>query len=681
MKKQLTTLLLLCPIMSFAEQTLDPVVVTATRYELSNLETPAAITKITLPEIGLKFTPTESLNRVVGLSITDTNATDIRLTTRGFGSRTPFATRGVQIYRDGLPITFADATGLTSIVDMNVISNIEVLKGPFSSMYGSSSSGVVQFFTEVPSKESEISGGTLFGSFNTQQNNIKYSGISGNVKYLLNQSNYTSDGYRDFSKIKRDQSTGKLWFDINDYTQIEIGVNSYRQNNQDYGNGNGGITLSQFRTNPYSVDASVYNINSWKSIDQQDANLKVTHLINKDNSLVFAVYGGNRNQEQLSPTTESNTLLRTSSGLLKTSREFWGTEIRLDHSGIVVNKKYNVSFGLTAQSQTDSVTNGKWMVSGVQLNGNTLTRSVNQNALTMGQFVQGRLSVSDTVDLHAGVRRTTMGMDFIDHLTDIANGGNNSGSVNYNSSSPSIGIVWKATPNTSVYSSYAKGLELPTFNETQFASAISTTTPNTTLRPSKSDNFEIGAKSYVTTNTYVTTSIFQSKTNNEIVITQNAPGFKIYGNLGSTTRQGIEFSIDSKLPLGFGFYNAFSYTEATFDDTGKTLPAVPKTLAFTELSWTYAPKNFRASIEAVHAGKVYGEVDNSISDDGYTIFNLKTTLKQKYNKLTVTEYFAVNNINDTVYVANLRTAAQYGRYYESGVKRNVMLGVMASYAF
>jgi iron complex outermembrane receptor protein len=179
----------------------------------------------------------------------------------------------------------------------------------------------------------------------------------------------------------------------------------------------------------------------------------------------------------------------------------------------------------------------------------------------------------------------------------------------------------------------------------------------------------------------MTASVFQAKTNDEIVITTNVPGYKIYSNLGNTTRQGVEFDINSKLPYGFGVYTSLSYVEAKFDDTQKYLPAVPNTLMFSEFSWTNKPENFKIAVEAVHSGKLYGEVDNSISSDGYTIYNLKVTAKQNVNKLTFTEYVAVNNLENKVYVANLRTAAQYGRYYESGVARNTVIGINVSYAF
>lgn len=680
--KKLLSLAMTLPLLVNAQniEYLDPVVVTATRYELSNLQTPASISQLDVSGIGLKFTPAESLNRVAGLSVTDFISTDIKFTTRGFGSRSGYASRGVQIYRDGLPVTSADGIGQTSLIDMTTIDSIEVMKGPFSSMYGTSSSGIIQFFTKIPTKD-EVSVGYVHGDFNTTQKNVTYSGISNNIKYMFNQTDFVTDGYRDFSKLNRDQSTGKMWINTSEYNSIELGANMYRQTNQDYGNGNGGLTADQFATDPYSVDKSVYNINGWKTVEQQDANLKITNKLFGNDLLMFAVYGGNRNQEQLSPTTESNTLARTSTGLLKTARQFWGSELRIDHTGIVLNKNYDVSVGISAQSQTDLVTNARWMVSGVQNDGNTLTRALNQDALIVGQYVQGRLELTDKLDVHAGIRKSTMDMQFKDRLTTAANGGDNSGDLKYDGVTPSVGIVWKATPTTSFFTSYAKGMELPTYRETQFSTAVATTTPNTTLRPSKSDNYEIGVKSYITPKTYMTASLFQAKTNDEIIITTNVPGYNIFSNLGSTTRQGVEFDINSKLPYGFGMYTAISYVEAKFDDTQKYLPAVPKTLMFSEFSWTSKPENFKVAVEAVHSGKLYGEVDNSVSSDGYTIYNLKLTAKQKVNKLTFREYIAINNLENKTYVANLRTAAQYGRYYETGAARNTVIGINASYAF
>jgi len=683
MKKTLCALAL-CAVFSPAiaeEKILDPVLVTATRYELSNLDIPSSVNKLDMPELGLKLTAADTLVRVPGLAAVDTAGADLKISNRGFGSRAGFGSRGVLIYKDGIPVSMPDGFGTTALIDLNTIGSVEVLRGPFSVLYGTSSNAVVNFFTEEPNKPSEVSGSYVSGSFNTTQTNTKYSGITGSVKYMINQTKIDTDGYRAFSKNSREQNTVKLWIDSIPDTRIEIGVNDFSFRGQDYGNGNGGITLSRFQTDPYSVETAVYNINSYRIVTQTDTNLKISRQLEGDNFLMFAVYGGQRYQEQIGPTTQSSTLATTSSGQLKTSRDLWGIEQRFDHGGLVAGKKYKVSVGLSVQSMNDFVTTGKWMTNGVQFDGTSLTRSANQQALSTAQYVQGRVELTDRLDAHAGVRHTSTTMDFVDHLTTVAFGGDNSGSIKYNNTSPSVGIVYKLQPTTSLYASYAAGAENPNFTEAQNATAVSTTRPNTSLRQSTSDNYEMGIKSWVNPKTYVAGTVFYSKTANEIIIVQNVPGFRVFGNQGDTTRQGFELEFDTKLPNGFGFYTALSYNDAKFDATNLYIPAVPKTLGFAEVSWSTEPKNFKVSFEAVHSGKIYGETDNSVSDDGYTVYNFRTTAKQRFNRLTLTEYLAVNNLLDTVYVANLRTAAQFGRYYDTGVARNIMFGINAAYAF
>lgn len=678
--KKLILALLLASTAAIAEPMLDPVVVTATRYELSNLETPASVDKI-ITGTGLNFTPTESLNRIAGLSVHDSFMTDVRLSSRGFGARSPFASRGIKIYRDGIPVASADGFGATSVIDMNTIGSIEVLKGPLSSMYGSSASGVAQFFTEVPTVKSEISGGTLYGDFNTRQTNVKYSGYTDRYKYLINQSQYESDGYREYSQLNRDQSTAKIWYDIARDTVLELGINTYKQTGQGYGNLNGGITLERFRSNPYSVDPSVFNIGSWKTVEQTDANVKLNHIIDGRNFVTLAIYGGTRSQEQLSPTTESTTLLTTTSGLLKTNRQFGGAEFRHDYNSEIAGKKYTISTGISYSQQNDTVTNERWMRNGVRQAAGVYTRNADQIATSFDQFVQGRLTATPRLDLHAGVRRVTTSLEFRDRLTSIADGGDNSGSINYNNVIPAAGLVYKITNDTSVFASLSQGLETPTFTETQFNSTASTATPNTTIKPSQSTNYEVGIKSYALPNTYIGTSLYHITTNNEIITSASAPGIKVFSNQGTTTRDGIEVNMKSDLPLGFGVYAAASYINAVFDTTGLSIPNVPRTTGFLELSWTHKPKNFKIAVEALHSSQIFGETDNSVRADGYTIYNVRASLKQNYNKLTITEYIAINNVADTVYVASLRTAASFGRYYETGFARNALVGINIKYAF
>jgi iron complex outermembrane receptor protein len=686
MKKLLLTTALVTSITTIHAETIQSpqIVITGTKYPSNSFDIPASIDVIDYESLSnpkFTFTPAQDLNRVSGLNISDPYSTDIKISSRGFGAKSNIATRGIRVYQDGIPLNFADGLSQTSVMDLNNIDRIEVLKGPLSTMYGSLSGGVVQFFTQVPKEKNKVESKFMTGSFGTQEVNTKYSGIDGSMKYLVSHTDYSTDGYKEYSKLNRDQTTGKLWFNPSEYTNILVSFKNSNQTGQDWGNNNSGITADMLATSPRSANEGALNISSWKTIRQTDASIKVDHFITKDDMVSATLYGGVRSQEQINPTTAASTLATTSSGLLLTDRKFYGTDLRYDHSGMITTHPYKISTGITYMTQDDVTSTGTWMTSGVRFDGNTLTRSMNQIATSFDQYVQGQVAVTKSVDLHAGIRRNNTKMEFIDKLTAVANGGDNGGKVEYSNTSPAVGITWKATPSTNLYASYGKGIENPSFNETQSSAATATSTPNTTIVPQKSDNYEAGIKSYVLPNTYLTAALYQSKTKDEIILSQSSGGFRVFTNSGDTTRKGVEFSLNSALPYGFGLYGNYSYIDAKFDTTGLKIPGVAENNAFGELSWKYDPLKFKVSSEVVHAGKVYATADNSVSADSYTIYNMRAGFTQKISKLTIQEFASINNISDKTYSTGVNIDAPYGRYYQVGAPRNYMLGVSASYSF
>ena len=54
-------------------------------------------------------------------------------------------------------------------MDLSTIKNIEVRRDPFSSLYGNSSGGVIQLFTEDAPKTAEVGGTVMYGSNNTKR--------------------------------------------------------------------------------------------------------------------------------------------------------------------------------------------------------------------------------------------------------------------------------------------------------------------------------------------------------------------------------------------------------------------------------------------------------------------------------------------------------------------------------
>src|SRR5918992_4434603 len=133
----------------------DAVVVTATRVPQPSLEIPASVDRIYADEIRQgrpQVNLSESLGRVPGIVIQDRGnyAQDFRVQSRGFGARAPFGVRGIRLIADGIPATMPDGQGQGATFALGSAERIEVLRGPFSSLYGNSAGGVIVVDTEDP---------------------------------------------------------------------------------------------------------------------------------------------------------------------------------------------------------------------------------------------------------------------------------------------------------------------------------------------------------------------------------------------------------------------------------------------------------------------------------------------------------------------------------------------------
>src|SRR5690606_4335459 len=142
--------------------TLEPVTVTSTGIVQPAFTTPASVDVIdgsTMRDSQMQVNLSESLARVPGMLIQNREnyAQDLQLSVRGYGARSTFGVRGVRIYVDGIPATMPDGQGQTSNIDISSIDHVEVLRGPFSALYGNSSGGVVQIHTEEGRLPPELS--------------------------------------------------------------------------------------------------------------------------------------------------------------------------------------------------------------------------------------------------------------------------------------------------------------------------------------------------------------------------------------------------------------------------------------------------------------------------------------------------------------------------------------------
>ncbi|MBN8506504.1 MAG: TonB-dependent receptor plug domain-containing protein, partial [Burkholderiales bacterium] len=152
----LPLLLLALPLLCGA-QSLDPVVVSAPAGPKQAWGAPFAVSVVeaeTLQRAGALIQLSEALQRVPGLVVANRQnfAQDLQISSRGFGARAGFGVRGLRLVTDGIPAGGPDGQGQVSHFDLAGAAHVEVLRGPFSALYGNASGGVIALVSRAPTE-------------------------------------------------------------------------------------------------------------------------------------------------------------------------------------------------------------------------------------------------------------------------------------------------------------------------------------------------------------------------------------------------------------------------------------------------------------------------------------------------------------------------------------------------
>lgn len=677
--------------------TLSPVVVTATRQAQNSFDLPVAIDVVEQKDIQdgqQQMLLSESLIRVPGITAQNRNnqAQDPQISSRGFGARSAFGVRGVRVYVDGIPLTMPDGQGQPGVVDLSAIKSIEVMRGPFSSLYGNSSGGVIQMFTKAAPQTPEIGGTVMFGSYDTKRQILEAAGQSEGVEYLLNISNFETDSFRNNGSGKKQMATAKFKFNLSEDTHLTALVNWFDQDAQDP------LGLDRARafssaTRNQSIAAATFANTSVKR-DHTQVGFNLEHAFNENNKLSFIPYVGTRNNAQILTTTATaTTLAATTARLSEIERSFYGADLRWDNNGTFINLPYSFSMGLNYGKSSDNRLDRNILVAGNPAN--ALNRDEKNISTNFDQYLQGKLSVTPTIDIHAGARHTKVKLNVQDNFITTGNPGqgDNSGDVEYQKTTPVIGAVWKATETLNFYANFGKGFETPTFIEAAFDNVATgvASKPNLSLKPSESNNYELGAKAFIGYDTRLNLTLFKINTSDEIVTSATNAGRSSFTNAGDTKRKGIELSLDSKFDNNISTYFAYTLLDAKFDDSftsatglvasGNRIPGTYRSQIYGELAWRYSPLGFFTAFEGRHNSKVYVNDVNSDSAPSYTIFNVRAGFEQNLTNWRFKEYIRVENMFDKEYIGSVRINDGNSLFYETGSDRNYLLGLSAQYKF
>ena len=667
---------------------LDPVVVTATRTEEHAFDLPVAIDSVDATQIQqdqLQVNLSESLVRVPGISVVNrwNYAQDLQVSVRGFGARANFGVRGVRLYQDGIPATMPDGQGQTGSFSLVSAQRIEVLRGPFSTLYGNASGGVISVFTEDGTEPGFAQGQAIGGSYGTWNTVAKLEGASGSANWVLAGNHFETQGYRDHSEASRDLANLKLKFAPSpDTTVAMIGNFLDQPEAQDPL----GLTRAQWEANPRQADPAATLFDTRKTVNQGQGGAAIEQRLSADGVARVVVYGGERFVRQYLALT--GTLQTSSGGVTDLDNDFGGVDARVTTRFMLGGAPLLVTFGGDYDRQHQR---RKGYVNNFGNLGD-LRRDEDDYVSDTDAYLQAEWTPLAALSLLAGVRYSDVRFKSDDHYIVLPLNPDDSGRVSYTHTSPVVGAVWHAADRINVYANWGTGFETPTFIELAYRNVG--TGLNFDLKPAVSHSAEIGLKAYPVQGQRLNLAFFAVDTTNEIVIDAAIGGRTTYKNASKTRRRGIEAEWEARLGGGFGAYASYTYLSAKFASdattglppqpipSGSRLPGVPAANAYAELAWSRPEwSGFSAAIEGVYAGKMYVNDRNTDAAPAYAIANIRAGIEQRAGPWTLREFVRVNNLFNKNYVGSVIVGDTNGRYFEPAAVRNFFIGASANATF
>jgi len=689
-------------------QELEVVEISATRLRsVADVDVPASISTVRVDADSntSQTNVTEVLSGLPGVTALDRQnyAQDTQLSIRGFGARATFGVRGLRLYIDGIPASMPDGQGQLSHFNVIGADTVQVLRGPFTALYGNSSGGVVQMWSSPGTAEPSARARATYGSFGTQSYGVQGRGTAGPVDYNLSLSRFETDGYRDHSAARRDSANLRLGVDIGTGRSLTFVANYVDiPSAQD----TLGVTPGAWWAEPRGTVGITETFDTRKSVEQLQGGLIFEQRLDAS-TLRATAYAGNRQVTQflaINPTVQ--TPATHSGGVVDLDTDYRGLDLRWSWTGELIGRPLEFTLGTNFDDQdqlrrgyenfTGPANNSCSGATSCGVRGN-LRRDENDKASNFDQYAQAWWQFAERWSVLAGVRHSKVKFHVIDRYVLGANqldGGRKS----YGDTTLVGGVMFRPLETLRLYASIGDGFETPTINELAYRSDGQ---PGMAfnLLPASSHNYELGAKWRPANGIEVDAAVFRADTRDELVVVRNAGGRSSYGNVDRSRRDGAEVSL--MVPISTDWQANLNYTllDAEFRSAfrvctgapcptpnvdvpaGSPIPGVPRHQGQLGLSWTPGEwsigLNFAASSAIVVADASQFAVNTYGTDRtfGYGTWNANLGYNWRFASSDLRGFVTVDNLTDKTYVGSVIVNDGNGRFFEAGPGRSISAGV------
>lgn len=677
---------------------LAEVLVNASRLDLAPFNVPAALSVVKVqpadagqPGVNLS----EALVGIPGILARDRQnyAQDAQLSIRGFGARSTFGVRSIRIFMDGIPSTLPDGQGQVSQFNLDSADRVEVLRGPFSVLYGNAAGGVIQLWSAEGTAVPQTTIGIYAGSNDTFKYGATTRGIVGPVDYNIAASQFLSGGYRQHSRVRRQSVNARFGIDLGDRRKLTLVLNRL---DQPRAQDPLGLTRAQADADPRQATSVASQYDTRKSTKQNQLGAIYEQSLGNDDQLRLMGYYGYRSIVQylsIPPGTQKNPL--QSGGVVAPATHFGGADARWTHSGMLAGREFEFVLGASGDYQVQHRTGYENFIGSTLGVRGALRRNEDDNVNNVAAYAQWYWHLADRWALLLGLRHDEVRFSEHDFYITAKNP-DDSGNVQYGATTPVAGLQFRPADNLRLYVSYGRGFETPSYNELGYRSDGQAGLAFN-LRPARSRNLEAGLKWRLDDALEFDAAAFRSDTENELAVATNQNGRSTYRNVGDTRRQGMEFSLTGELGHAWRLSTGFTHLQARFRrgflactgtpcsvpttpvQAGSRIPGVPDNYGSLRLEHGQA-LGWREGLTLTGVGSVTVNDIDSQRAAGYGLVGLDASYGFALGGRSQLQLSArVDNLADRRYIGSVIVNDGNGRYFEPGPGRSYMLGARLTF--
>ena len=666
---------------SLKTEKLKEVVISPLHINNNLLNTPASIGILSKKDLLQNNTTdiTTVINTIPGVFMQSSNFTTTRISIRGIGARTTYGTNKIRAFYGSIPLTSGNSETVIDDIDLENINQIEIIKGPLSSVYGAGLGGAILISPQLSKNNGQSAGiSSVFGSFGLLKNSINYSLDEKKGSLNLNYHNLKTDGWRENSAYKREGITlaGELFRKKNskltyfsNYTYLNAFIPS-------------SINKTAFENNPKSGAPTWVASKGYKEYKSTLGGLSYDFKINENLNNSTSIFINYKDSNEPRPFD----ILR---------QYTFATGARTQFSGKFKIGKIENNFITGIEYFTDTYKGNTFQNLYQQnnglgsLQGDQLTET-GQKRHFYNIFSQLRTLLSSQFEIQAGLNynKTKFSLDNYSENTNQK--------YSYDGIfSPQLSLLFKPAKQQTLYFSVSRGFSLPATEET----LTSEGTINTNIKPENGYNFEVGGKFYFfNKNLYTEIAVYRMEIKDLLVAKRVGDDQYVGLNAGKTFHEGIEitlnhnwqinrfFSLNSYLGGSLGKYEFKEFVDNGNDYSGNKLTGVAANKINAEIILnTNLGMYLNADYQFVD--EIPMNDANTAFSDSYNIVNLKAGYRFEILQGLSTNFTAgINNLTNEKYASLiLPNAVAAGnaspRYYYPGLPINYYGTISLNYLF